>query len=94
MQAYLKPCIDDKQFSCSVFIFVKYIIMVNKMVPVECDFLCGFISYLSYQLHCCTLPDKDFLSHGMCLYQVMMKLHFLNDSAYYAESTQKSKITS
>ena len=24
-----------------------------------------FISYLSYQLHCCTLPDKRCLSHGM-----------------------------
>ena len=26
------------------------------------------------------------------LYQVMMTLHFLNDVAYYAESTQKSKL--
>ena len=24
-----------------------------------------FISNLSYQLHCCTLPDKRCLSHGM-----------------------------
>ena len=24
-----------------------------------------FIIYLSYQLHCCTLPDKRCLSHGM-----------------------------
>ena len=29
-----------------------------------------------------------------CLYQVMMTLHFLNDVANDAESTQKSKITS
>ena len=29
-----------------------------------------------------------------CLYQVMMTLHFLNDVAYDAESTQKTKITS
>ena len=34
-------------------------------------------------------PDKRFLSHGMCLYQVMMMLHFLNDVANDAESTQK-----
>ena len=27
-----------------------------------------FISYLSYQLYCCTLPDKNGLSHGMSLY--------------------------
>ena len=27
-------------------------------------------------------------NHGMCLYQVMMTLHFLNDFAYDAESTQ------
>ena len=40
------------------------------------------------------LPDKCCLSHCMCLYQVMMTLHFLNDIvAYDAESTQKSKIT-
>ena len=41
----------------------------------------------------CTLPDKHCLSHGMCLYQVMMTLQFLNDVAYDAESTQKSNIT-
>ena len=29
------------------------------------DYVCDFISYLSYQLHCCTLPDKRCLSHGM-----------------------------
>ena len=37
------------------------------------------------------LPDKR---SGMCLYQVMMTLHFLNDVANDAESTQKSKIRS
>ena len=26
-------------------------------------------------------PDKHCLSHGMCLYQVKMTLHFLNDVA-------------
>ena len=25
----------------------------------------SLISYLSYQLHCCALPDKRCLSHGM-----------------------------
>ena len=40
------------------------------------------------------LPDKLCLSQGMYLYQVMMMLHFLNDAANEAESTQKSKITS
>ena len=39
------------------------------------------ISYLSYKLHCCTLPDKRCLSHGMRLFQVMMTLQFLNDVA-------------
>ena len=33
------------------------------------------------------LPDKHGLSHDMCLYQFMMKLHFLNDVANDAEST-------
>ena len=40
----------------------------------------NFISYLSYNLHCCMLPDKHRLSHSMCLYQVMMMLHFFNDT--------------
>ena len=37
------------------------------------------------------LPDKHGQSHSMCLYQVMMTLHFLNDVAFEAESTQKLK---
>ena len=48
----------------------------------------AFISYLSYYLHCRTLTDKRCLSHGICLYQVMVALHFLNDVAIDAESTQ------
>ena len=40
------------------------------------------------------LPDKRCLSHSMCLYQIMMMLHFFNDVANDPESTQKSKITS
>ena len=39
-------------------------------------------------MHCCTLPDKRCLSHGMYLYQVMMTLHFLNDVAYDTEFTK------
>ena len=27
------------------------------------------------------LPDKHCLSHGMCLYQVVVTLHFMNDVA-------------
>ena len=37
------------------------------------------------------LPDKHDLSHGMYLYQAMMTLHYLNDVANEAESTQESK---
>ena len=40
------------------------------------------ISYLSY----------SHLSHGMCLYQVMMTLHFLNEVANDFESTQNRKL--
>ena len=40
------------------------------------------------------MPDKHCLSHGMCLYQVMMTLHFLNVDTNDAESTQKSEIKS
>ena len=37
------------------------------------------------------LPDKCCLFHGMCLYQVMMTLHFLNDITNDAESIQKNE---
>ena len=33
------------------------------------------------------LPDKHFISQGMCLYQVMLMLHFLNEVTNEAEST-------
>ena len=36
----------------------------------------------------------NLVSHGICLYQVMMTLHFLNDVPDEAESTQSSIITS
>ena len=37
------------------------------------------------------LPDTRCLSQGMCLCQVMMTLHFLNDVANDFESTQKNR---
>ena len=55
-----------------------------------------FITTRDYQLplHCYTLLDKRCLSHGMCLYQVIMTFQLLNDVANENESTQKSTITS
>ena len=53
-----------------------------------------FISYLSYQLHCCTLPDKRCLSHGMLPLSGHDDVALLNDVANDAESTYKSKMTS
>ena len=60
---------------------VVFILLINVKMPTIVGiltFICrinfvlswdehgkGFISYLSYQLHCCTLPDKRCLSHGM-----------------------------
>ena len=35
-------------------------------------------------------PDEC-LSHGMCLYQVMMTLHFLNDKNYIIIASLKSE---
>ena len=35
------------------------------------------------------VPDRRCLSHGMCLYQVMMALHFLSDVAIDAEIDTK-----
>ena len=51
----------------------------------------GFISYLSCQLHCCALPDKRCLSHGMLPLSGHDDVALLNDVANDAESTQKSK---
>ena len=61
--------------------FVKLCIRVNYQIP--------FILTATFHVAC-----KRCLSHGMCLNQVMMTLHFLNDVANEAESTQKWKITS
>ena len=52
------------------------------------------ISYYSFLLQRCKLPDRRCLSHGMCLYQVMMKLHVLNDVVNDIEFTRYSIITS
>ena len=52
------------------------------------------ISYLSYQLHCCTLPDKRCISHGMLPLSGHDDVALLNDVANDAESTYKSKMTS
>ena len=50
------------------------------------------IGYLSYKLHCCTLPDKRCLSQGICLYQVIMTLHFLIDVDNDAETHLNRKL--
>ena len=52
------------------------------------------ISYRSYYCIVTRWSDKRCLSHGMCLYQVIMTLHFLNDVVNDIESTRKSIITS
>ena len=52
--------------------------------------------FIGNRLHYCIVTRwsiKRCLSHGMCLYQVMMTLHFLNDVDNDAESTQSSIIT-
>ena len=73
--------------ACSFIIWL----MMRLYVLVKGDFLS-----VTSHIKCIVakLPDKYCLSHDMCLYKVMMTLHFLNDAAYDAESTQKSKITS
>ena len=45
------------------------------------------ISYRSYNCSATRWPDKRCLSHGMCLYQVIMTLHFLNDVVNDFKST-------
>ena len=46
------------------------------------------VSYHSYYCIVTCLSDKRCLSHHMCLYQFVMTLHFFNDVANDAESTQ------
>ena len=50
---------------------------------------CMVYCLLHYFMLTALLPDKRCLSHGMCLYQVMMTLHFLNDGANDPESPQQ-----
>ena len=52
----------------------------------------AFIDGLVPDACCCTLPDKHCIFHDMCLYQVMMTLHFLNDDANDVASTQNRKL--
>ena len=84
--------------------FVKYptrsIIKVNE--EVRCILVCScksddnnIYSVISH-INCMVArrPDKHWLPHDMCIYQVMMTLNFLNDVANAAEPTQKSITTS
>ena len=53
--------------------------------------------FISYRLFYCIVTrwsDKHCLSHGICLYQVMMTLDFSNDIANDAELTLSLIITS
>ena len=79
---------------CWLFIDTNLQIITFRSIVSILSTILTFISYLSYYLHCCMLPDNRCLSHGMCLYQVMMTLHFWNDFANDTESIQKLKITS
>ena len=69
------------------FIFALY--LLNTWVGFDRTFI--DVSLINCIVVCWS--DKHWLSHSMCLYQVMMTLHFLNDVANDAESTQKSIIT-
>ena len=53
-----------------------------------------FISYRSYYCIATRWPDKLCLSHGMCLYQVIMTLHFFNVVVNDIKTTRKSRISS
>ena len=73
---------------CLILNVFYHDVFIIKLNPCHAEYL-----YLSVTSHincigaCC-------VSLSMCLYQVMMTLHFLNEVANDAESTTKSKITS
>ena len=57
-------CIFPK-LKIKVFIFVSDIPQTSPWLSLQSGPKSIFISYLSYQLYCCALPDKRCLSHGM-----------------------------
>ena len=79
---------------CSTLLYIEQTTLESRLCVISSNkmsLLILFISYLSYQLHCCTLPDKRCLSHGMLPLSGHDDLHFLNNVANDAESTYKSK---
>ena len=85
---------------CAAFVTLSTFLAIKFLIPMLQRLCCyggrkrPFISYLSYQLHCCALPDKRYLSHGMLPLSGHDDVALLNDVANDAESTQKMKITS
>ena len=69
--------------------FAKFVLQPPHLTGNHYDGKTSVTSHIN-----CMLPDKRCLSHGMCLYQVMMTLHFLNNVTYDADSSQTSKIRS
>ena len=67
---------------------------VNKSYESIIKTIVHVISYRSYYCTVTLWPDKRCLSHGMCLYQVIMTLLFWNNVVNDTESTRKSIITS
>ena len=53
---------DPGIVTCRLGIHVQCCQFINEQFF---DVIIRFISYLSYQLHYCALPDKRCLSHGM-----------------------------
>ena len=84
---------------CNFYAFVlKKKTLFSTLVDEESNQNSGRYAYLSVtpiitELFQHNLINVSYLT-ACYLYQVMMTLHFLNDVANDAESTQKSKITS
>ena len=75
-------------------LFTKYYICANPYAMYTL-YVITLVQYhnlsVTSHINCIAAPC---LIHSMCLYQAMMTLHFLNNVAYDAESTQQSIITS
>ena len=75
-----------------LIMYVSYDFTLYKIfgVPVKMHYQLPLILTALFQHNLINVPYLT----ACYLYQVMMTLHFLNDVANDAESTQKSKITS
>ena len=85
---------------CEIQLFLKYalyliyIFLYFITLYIINSFIRYAVSSIFSHINCIVThwPDKRWLPHDMCLYQVIMTLHFLNNVINGIESTRKSYV--